>query len=275
VTETRKALGRWPNAPLALVVAQVKFEPAAETTPSALAERIKAVTGEQFPRSNQIQPISFVLGQGNTSPPVPLPAHVGLDLRNGVNDEALRLLPDALTFATSAYESSDHFAELWGRFMAALCEDRTIRVIRIGLRYVDFIIPTSGHTPEDYLRDGLGRSPAALGAQSPVVFSIYGFERPDGGQLRVGYSRGFGPPALPPDIQDLVKPPPKLTTKSNGEVSAVLDMDRWRMVNLAMNASDVTNAVKDLRTDLASTFRSIMTELAEIEWKREQNAEHQ
>lgn len=275
MTETRKALGRWPNAPLALVVAQVKFEPTPATTPSALAERIKALTGEQFPRSNQLQPVSFVLGQGNMPPPVPQPMHVGLDLRNSASDEALRLLPDSLTFATSAYEGSDHFAELWGRFMAALCEDRTIRVLRIGLRYVDFIIPTPGHTPEDYFRDGLGRSPAALGVQSPVVFSIYGFERPDDGQLRVGYSRGFGPPALPPDVQDLVRPPPKLTTKSNSEISAVLDMDRWRMVNLAMDATEVTTAVKDLRTDLAATFRSIMTELAESEWQREQNAEHQ
>jgi uncharacterized protein (TIGR04255 family) len=279
VTETRKALGRWPNAPLALVIAQVNFEPAPETTPSTLAERIKLATGDQFPYAIPLQQISFVIGQGDTPPPILQPAHIGLDLRNARNDEVLRLRPDTLSFATSAYQDSIHFAEQWKGFMEALCEDRAIRVVRLGVRYVDFIIPSPGHTPEDYFRDGLGRSPAAFGKQSPVVFSLYGFERPDGGQLRVGYSRGFGAPALPPDVQDLVLPPPGLTTKSNSDISAVLDMDRWRMVNVAMNADEVAAAVGGLRADMASAFRSIMTELASNEWQKKDaleaiNAEH-
>ena len=269
MTVSRRALGRWPNAPLALVLAQVRFEPAPETTPQLLAERIQQFSGSSYPHISPLQQVSFILGQGTPPAMAQPPAGVGLDLRNSENSEAIRLQPGLLTFTTSSYQDSNQFARQWRTFMDALCEERELRVMRLGLRYVDFIIPSVGHVPEDYFRDGIGRSPAVLGDQSPVAFNLYDFARENGGQLRMQYSRGFGPPALPPDLQDSVLPPAKLTTKTNSDISAVLDMDRWRPVNGVMSAETIASELQELRADIALSFKSVMTELADTEWKRQ------
>lgn len=267
MTAHRKALGRWPNAPLALVLAQVAFESSTETAPELLVARIQQLTGQLYlDPPIPLQQISFILGQGAPAAMEIPHATTGFDLRDKENVEAIRLQPGALTFMTSAYLDSKHFAGQWRTFMDALCESREIRVTRLGLRYVDFIIPSPGHVPEDYLRDGIGRSPAILGEQAPITFNLYDYARDHGGHLRLQYGRGFGPPALPPDLQDSVLPPSELTTKSNDDLSAVLDMDRWRPANEMMSAERILFEIEVLREDMALSFRSIMTDLAEEEW---------
>lgn len=273
LTIPRKALGRWPNAPLALVVAQVRFVPHAQTEPYLAAERIQLATELEYPLLNPLQPISVVIGKGQ---PVLLPQTMEVtdfELRNTANNKVIKMQRDGLTFMTSAYQDSTHFLNQWRVFMAALCEDRELRVLRLGVRYVDFIIPSAEHVPEDYFRDGLGRSPGILGEQSPVSFTLYDFPRPDGGQLRLQYRRGFGPPTLPPDLQDSVLPPGGLTTRFPGDISAVLDMDRWRIVNEFMSTDDMIRGLEALRSDMAIAFQNIMTELAEREWKNPSSEE--
>ena len=149
--------------------------------------------------------------------------------------------------------------------MNALCEESETHVIRLGIRYVNFIIPSDGHAPEDYFLDGLGRSPDILGNQSPVAFTLYDFARADG-QLRLQYSRGYGAPDLPPDLQGSVLLPPRLAYTSADGVSAVLDMDRWRMVNKTLTADGVSVAINELRSDISESFRNIISPLANNEW---------
>lgn len=275
MTAPRRALGRWPNAPLALVLAQVRFDQSPETEPQPLSERIQKLTGSIYPHTSPLQQITMILGRTTSSTTSQPPVPVGLDLRNSENNEAVRLQPGSVTFTTSSYQDRNHFSRQWRVLMDALCEKRGLKVNRLGLRYVDFIIPSAGHVPEDYFRDGLGRSPAALGNQSPVAFNLYDFARENGGQLRVQYSRGFGPPALPPDLQDMVLPPEALTTKTNSGMSAVLDMDRWRPANESMSAETIARELETLRADIASSFLSIITDLADKEWKTEKTGDIQ
>lgn len=267
MTTSHKVLGSWPNAPLALVVAQVRFEHHPEASPNLVAERIQKVTGGIYPNISPLLSISVVIGQAppTTMPPSMDPA--GFDLRNAESNEVVRLQQGSLTFMTSAYLDRSHFSNQWHSFMDALCEDRELRVIRLGIRYVDFIIPSDGHVPEDYFLDGLGRSPAALGNQSPVAFTLYDFARADGGQLRVQYSRGYGAPALPPDLQGSVLLPARLSSLPAGGISAMLDMDRWLMVNETLPVDRVSDALVALRSDISDSFQSIISPLADKEWK--------
>jgi len=267
VSATTKALGRWPNAPLALVLAQVRFEPRPETTPAQVAERIERAMPSAYLNTGALQQVSLLVGQG-TPPSMSIPSGpVGMEMRNADDTEAIRLQNDSLTYTTAAYQDSDHMAKLWGTFMEALCGGKPLLVLRLGLRYVDFIIPTPGHTPEDYFEGGLGRSPAPLGEQSPISFNLYDFRRPDGGHLRVQYQRGYGAPMLPADLQDSLMPPPALTTRNNTDLSAVLDMDRWQPAAKTMDAAEITQVVRGLREDIASSFRGTMSALAKAEWQ--------
>jgi uncharacterized protein (TIGR04255 family) len=270
VTETRTALGRWPKAPLALVLAQVKYAQTPQTTPELVVERIKQVVGSHFPTVQKLQQVTVVFGPAGDSeiqsPQQPQSAEIGFDLRTSSNDEAILIHQDAFTFMTSAYSDSGDFAERWKIFMEALFDGGELHVKRLGLRYVDFIIPSPGHIPEEYLL-GLGKSPAKLGDQAAFASNLYDYVRDDGGKLRLQYFRGVGAPGLPPDVQGTVTPPAGLTVKNAEDVSAVLDMDRWRPADELMKANTSAEALLTLRKDLADSFRSIMTELADKEWR--------
>jgi uncharacterized protein (TIGR04255 family) len=270
VTETRKSLGRWPNAPIALVLAQVKYEQTPETAPELVAERVKQVAGSRYPTAQKIFQTTFVLGPAG-NPEIQNTAQsqateIGFDLRNPENNEAVLIHRDTFTFMTASYVDSDHFAEQWKIFMGALFAERELHVKRLGLRYIDFIIPSAGHVPEDYLH-GIGKSPAALGDQSQFASNLYDYLRNDGGRLRLQYFRGVGAPGLPPDLQGTVLPPTRLAIKNAEDVSAVLDMDRSRPIDESMKADTVAASLLALREDIATSFRSIMTKLADSEWK--------
>lgn len=261
-----KALGRWPNAPLALVVAQVRFDPDPSVAPNLVAERILSATDRSHPHISPLLPVSVIIGQAPSVPMIPTMTPAGLDMRNQENTEVIRLQAGSLTFMSSAYQGSTHFMGQWHTFIGALCEKCDLRVIRLGVRYVDFIIPSGTNTPEDYFLGGLGRSPGVLGEQSPVAFNLYDYPRPDGGQLRIAYGRGYGPPMLPPDLQDSVLLPARFSALSTSGLSAVLDMDRWRSVNQPMAAKVIVEELDRLRADSSNSFRGIMSELAQCEW---------
>lgn len=260
-----KALGKWDNAPLAIVVAQVRFESNKETETRCLVSRIHEITKGTYPTVTEVQQFSFVVGEGNRQ----TPAHetiVALDLRTTDGARSIRIQPGVITYATSSYIDSQHFAVEWRQLLDALCTNSEVRVLRLGLRYVDFIIPTDGHIPEDYV-SGLGCSPPVLGAQSPIAFVLYDFERPQNGRLRVQYGRGYGPPVLPPDLADSVPPPAFLVARYNSGLSAVLDMDRWRPASDIMSAATIAEEFQILRNDMATAFHDIITPLASKEWQ--------
>ena len=268
MTDTTGAQGRWPNAPLALVLAQVRFETTPETDTDAVVRRLTESVGQDFPRNNALQQFSFVLGEGNQQEFSSFPEAVGNDLMSEDGTRVLRSQQGVLTYTTSSYCDFPAFLTEWTGYMQVLCGTESIRVQRLGLRYVDFIIPAAGHLPEEYLADGFGRSPSVLGEQSAISFNLFDYEREEGGHLRIQFGRGFGPPSFPPDLIDtaLLLPGSLMQQYSEG-LSGVLDMDRWRPANDMMTAHDIAHEFSDLRSDISNSFKAIITPLAIREWQ--------
>ena len=52
-----QALGKWPNAPLALVLAQVRFDPEIDTEYKKVAERLRAALGSRFPAGSCLRQV--------------------------------------------------------------------------------------------------------------------------------------------------------------------------------------------------------------------------
>ncbi len=268
MTDSMKALGQWPNAPLALVLAQVRFEPSAHTQWAVLEQKMRAATASEFPLVDKIQEFALVIGDGGNPVSKPEPSVAGVDLRSSDGMRCVRLGSGVITYTTSVYEDSVCFAEEWRKILDILCAQGPVKAFRLGLRYVDFIIPAEGRVPEDYVAQGFGRSPDVLGEQSPVAFSLYEYARQeDGGRLRIQYGRGFGPPALPPDVSDTVPPPPFLVAKYGSGLSAVLDIDRWRPLSAMVEAAEISSAFQALKYDVGNAFRCIISPLALTEWK--------
>ena len=263
------ALGKWPNAPLALVLAQVRFDPEVDTEYKEVAARLKAALGERFPAMKPVRQVTLVFG--NTPGPAmeskPNEGEVGRELRSDDNRSALRLQDGVMTYTTSLYKDSPHFLAEWRSMLDCLCAAGGVMVQRLGLRYVDFIIPTGGKVPEDYFKEGFGHFPHVLGEIAQTAFMSHEYSRGTDGAVRVQFGRGFASPSLPPDLDGSVQPPPALLGKyTDGQPSAVLDIDRWRVDSRRLQAEEIAGEFQRLRDDICMAFGRIITLEAEAEW---------
>lgn len=266
MADTSSVLGTWNNAPLALVLAQIRFEPFQSLGIEELLDRFRSTISDEYPQTGPIHQMSIVLGAGSQPQTPQSPAIVGYDLITEDATRTVRLQPDAMTYTVTSYHDYPRFSEQWERLLAALSAIGDVRGQRLGLRYVDFIIPSDLHVPEDYVVAPIGTSPACLGETAPVVFNLYEYARKDG-RLRIQYGRGYGQPDYPPDLQGMVIPPSRLRARYTTGLSAVLDMDRWcEVAPVAGTTGQFLSAFQQLHDDMSSMFRSIITPLAKAEW---------
>lgn len=264
-----QALGKWPNAPLALVLAQVRFDPEIDTEYMEVAERLKAALGEQFPSMKAVRQVIHVFG--NTPDPEmesnPNERVVGRELRSDDDRRALRLQDGVMTYTTSLYEDSQHFLAEWRSMLDCLCAAGGVKVKRFGLRYVDFIIPTDGKAPEDYFKDGFGELPHIFEETTAhTAFMSHEYPRGPEAAMRVQFGRGFTSPSLPPDLDRSVELPPILLNKYRAGPSAVLDIDIWRVGSRRLQAAEIADEFQRLRDDICEAFHRIITPEAELEW---------
>ena len=268
MSDHEKALGKWPNAPLALVLAQVRFDPEIDTEYKVVAERLKAALGERFPAMKAVRQVAFVFGPGQARESKPSESEVGRELRSDDNRRALRLQDGVMTYTTSLYEDSQHFLSEWRSMLDCLCAAGGVKVQRLGLRYVDFIIPTARKEPEDYFKAGFGDLPHIFEEFAQTAFVSHEYPREANGAMRVQYGRGFAKPSVPPDLggDGTITLPPALLEKYNGGPSAVLDIDRWRMDSRRLHAAEIASEFQLLRNDICDAFKRIIATEAEAEW---------
>ncbi len=265
---SEQALGKWPNAPLALVLAQVRFDPEIDTEYKEVAARLKEALGERFPAMKAVRPVTFVFGPGQAPESKPNGSEVGRELRSDDNRRALRVQEGVMTYTTSLYEDSEHFLAEWRSMLDCLCAAGGVKVQRLGLRYIDFIIPSAGEKPEDYFRAGFGELPHVFEDFARTAFVSHEYARGNDGAMRVQFGRGFAPPSLPPDLGNdgSITLPPALLKKYTEGPSAVLDIDRWRVDSRRLQASEIADEFQLLRDDVCNAFKRIITAEAEAEW---------
>lgn len=266
--EQQQGLGQWPNAPLALVLAQIRFDVEIDTEYRDVAERIRAAMGDRFEATKKLRQLTYTLGGADMNgTPVPSEEEVGLELRSDDDRNSLRLQDGAMTFTTSHYRDSPHFLADWRAMLEGLCPAGGVKVQRLGMRYVDFIIPANGKEPEDYFSDGFSRSPTPFsGKKAEAAFLSYDYPMDDAGMMRIQYGRGFAPPSLSPDLQGLVQPPPPLVERYDTGPSAVLDIDHWRLPSRRMKTEEIAAEFQRLRDDIARAFHCIIADEARNEW---------
>lgn len=268
---TAKALGKWSNAPLALVLAQVRFEPFTGMDPAEFKAAFHSKIAAEFPQVIPIQQFSIQFGAAPIEQQASSSTIAGYDLISDDATRVVRIQSGVLTYTVTAYQGYTSFAADWDRLVAALCAIGEVKGLRLGLRYVDFIIPRDGCAPEDYVVAPLGRSPLTLAEQAPVILTLCEYPRSIG-QLRIQYCRGFGSPDYPPDLQGMVIPPSILQARYSAGPSAVLDMDRWiEFMPTVMQQVDISEHFQMMHDEMSTVFRQITTPDAHTEWGRNDN----
>lgn len=258
------SLGQWPNAPLALVLAQVRFEQIIDMDKQIAAFQ-KAIATD-YPRTTQGNAMTLQLPQGMA--PVQ-PAMSFYVFSNAQRTKSVRIESGALTYTVGEYIDYDHFAaemqSIVQAFEAAL--QTPVFVTQLGMRYVDFIVPKQGRGIEDYIEAPLCRMPA-LGSGSPKGV-LNAAEIPyDEGTMRLQCSAGYGPPGLPDEL--MPNPVELLNNKTPaGYVGpgSVLDFDRIVKPDSPMSGADVLHRLAGMHADLSAAFKKVTTPLAQEEWQ--------
>lgn len=258
------ALGQLANAPLALVLAQVRFSP--YLTIANCVPAIQDALRKSYPifRRGQIQTLE--LGPGSPSPKITTEER--WDFVAPDNREGFILQQNFLVFLATRYTT---FADFSARFSTVLqCFGKTVPdvfVQAIGLRYIDLIVPSPNERPEDYVVEGL-RGLSTDSDFRPLQSRYLTRWKLDKGVLVFRYVSGAKPPFLPPDLQ-LELAPSDVFTRAKETNTAVGLMDFDRMLNHqgVYQADEISNLFAIAHRDTSKAFQRAISPLAERTWK--------
>lgn len=190
---------------------------------------------------------------------------------SGSNYEGVIVQQDSLVFHVTAYETHEQFGQAWQWVMSRVGEQLPhLFVSRIGLRYIDFIVPNVGEFPKDYVADRLRCDPKpgiAYQSHRGLTAAEYHLAG-DRGHLAVRYSRGTGKPFLPPDLVELSLHPSAIMQRTVDEKhpTAVLDIDRFMALSVAYDADGLAEHFKQMHEDISLVFKALTTDHAHAVW---------
>ena len=264
------ALGRLPNAPLAYVLAQVRFEPFLEIEKCIPA--LQTHLRDRYPRFRRFERVGFEVVTDEKQPPRVQPAGlVHWEFGTATHVEGIVVQQDSLVFHVTAYETHEQFGQAWQWVMNRVGEQLPrLFVNRIGLRYIDFIVPKVDELPEDYVVDRLRCDPEpGISSQSHRGLTAAEY-RLDGdrGYLAVRYSRGTGQPRLPPDLVDLSLRPSAIMqqTVDEKQPTAVLDIDRYMALSATYDADALAEQFRQMHGETSTVFKALTTDYARMVW---------
>ena len=215
----------------------------------------------------QVQP------QPEAQPPRLQPARLmHWEFGSGSNQTGVLVQQDSLVFHATVYATYATFAQQWLDVMRSVGEQiPNLFAYRIGLRYLNFILPNAGETPEDYVADRLRCDPAPglpYRNHRGLTAAEYHLEW---GLLAVRYSRGTGQPSLPPDLAPLALEPSVILQRivSTEQPTAVLDIDRFVALGAAYDADTLAEPFGQLHADIQVAFNALATDHARAVWCRE------
>ena len=118
------------------------------------------------------------------------------------NKTAVMLRPNGLVLHATTYKDETDFLVRLDRITRVFAEEvPSVYVKKLGLRYIDFVLPRDGELPEAYVDHrlnpdlGLAKIPGSVSATTVAIYSM-GEHR----QLSLRYARAYGKPELPPDL---------------------------------------------------------------------------
>lgn len=262
-----KPLGAWIKAPLAYVLAEVKTEALSDINDyqPSIAKQLR----QDYPIQRKMH-LSRLVATGT---------QIMFEQENGSawefaspeNKVAVILRSNGVVLHATSYTNSEAFLDRLDRILKVFSEIPSIYVNRLGIRYVDFILPKKGETPEDYinakLNPDLGLSVKKEGYSATNIAS-YPMEN---GMLNIRYMRGRGLPSLPPDLGLLTLEPSHhmKSAVSEAQPTAILDTDRFIEFSPVekLDLAKVSGLFTAMRGDISRSFKEyVITEHAKKEW---------
>jgi len=175
---------------------------------------------------------------------------------------------DRLVFHTTAYEHFELFLQEVTNGMEHVSAVASINLVqRMGLRYVDYIVPAPGRSLNEYVRDSLlGFEPALDGLKAGQSTQFHRFKTSNG-RLQLRLARGKHKTVLPNDLMPMglkVGREPVLDRDS-----LILDTDHFvEGQESRVDQPEIEGHLRALKEPIARIFRDAVTDFARAEWSK-------
>ena len=262
-------LGQLPNAPLAYVLGALKFE--RQLTLDKHIPVLQECLQAEFPRFQPVNEAIIQIGASGEAAPQNMQS-MRYEFASADNRQGIVLNQETLVFHATAYSNYEAFSQRLEWVLKNVGEElKHLFVRRVGLRYVDVLIPQEGETPDAYVNAGLRNMPTlSLPSQyySGFVISEFGMGK---GSLVVRYATARGRLGLPPDLRPLLLAEPDIMRRAvpDNIVTGLLDFDRFVPEEISFEASYVKSVFDSLHDDLSVAFRDLTTDHAKQVWNQE------
>lgn len=262
----KQSLGQLPNAPLIYVLAQVAFNrvPKMPTIWESFHQRVF----DRYPES-EIEHVQQFTIQGEGLDPI---KETRWHLLSRDRHHGLMLHANGLIFHTTSYSTSKDFIDEVAFAVEQLAEvlPRNIQVNRLGLRYIDLLLPQQGLTVDDQVVDTLRMLRMdSIGCTSARSESISHYQSQMGGQLILRYRQTVGVDVLPGDLfPNVLAPAPRLAVPKPPEaLVGMLDFDHILKTDVPLDANRIAAFFRKLQHTTSAAFRVVTTPDAMQLWK--------
>lgn len=224
------SLGAWGNAPLAYALAEIRTERLADI--GAFQPKLAGRFRDEYPLQRIMNTVKLLATEGQLV--IEPGQDTAWEFATTDNRTAVILRPNGLVLhATDYVGGSKPFLERIHRAISVFAEEvPSVYINRLGLRFIDFILPSEGEVPENYVDPQLNpvlKLPHKSECNMATSLAIYHVE--SGQQLTLRYTRALGKPEMPPDLGSLSLNPSHLMKPGHvkkNQPTAVLDTDCHR-----------------------------------------------
>lgn len=263
---------RMTKAPVYYALAQAQFNPVA-----AMAKYVDEVqdilrrAGYTLFEPQQITQLQFVGGPGQ----VPTQPEV-MQVMNWLISKADRtagfiLGASSLTYHTTHYQTRNEFLPELVQGLQAVHKVVSLdHLARLGLRYLDAVIPDKGETVSQYLADGL--QGVSFGAKQRYAMSESVLETETGplvasGALVARVYRATSPLGYPPDLAPHGLQPMSRFQINDAISHAVIDTDHFVEGRMSIDFEQINEQLASLHTGIKSAFEAMLTPHAKEVWR--------
>jgi len=255
------------NPPVYLTLAQVRFNPIlmlSDFLPS-IQESFRLAGYPDFERQNII---SIRMTGQEGQPRVPTPVQQGrFQLGNVEKTHTFLLDGQSLTLQSTNYGHFEAFAACFLEGLSIVND--TVKLAfteRVGLRYLDRVMPQSGETIEQYLVDQVQGMNARLSGRSTYAFTE-ALNEIGNIKLLSRVAIQDGPFTFPPDIQLGNMQIPERFTSYIGN-SAILDNDGVVQDREVFSAKAVAKHLDAIHKVIGAAFKATATPYAFATWDK-------
>lgn len=265
-------LGTWTNAPLAYVVAEVRFGNIMSLDP--VAARFQDLITEHYPNLVKGQGVALSFGeQGVSTQVVPRYQFLAEDRRS-----AVVLTNDTLSLHATAYVDSVRFADALTTMWGAWSQSRPKTFVeRFGLRYWDIVVPEGGLSVADFFAAPFAATETLWSGKQIARHTHELVYNVDSGVPHTVAARlGTVPAAqpFPPNFAIV----PELThaerlqrvtnmARETGPMIGFVDVDASADIKRTLDVTSFIECAKSLHRSQSDIFKTVTSEQGQAVWK--------